>query len=360
MSFRLVLLGGFLGAGKTTTMLAAARWLEASGRRTAVITNDQAGELVDTGAAREAAAAVGEVAGGCFCCRFEDFAEAIDGVVAERRVDVVIAEAVGSCADLHATVVRPLRRHHGERLDVAPLTVVVEPSRLEALAAEPESDLAYLLGRQLEEADVIALNKCDARSPAGVRLTAQLLVDGFPDADVVPYSARDGAGLAELVARWERPGAPARNLEIDYDRYASAEACLGWLNTRVAVTAAGGLDPAAWAEAMLGDVAAETGRRGHAVGHVKLAIATPAGLLTGSLVEAGGRPDVRPVAPVTMPSATALLNARVACEPAALDELVRRAARAADAATGARSDLAATTAFSPAYPRPVHRLEATL
>jgi G3E family GTPase len=40
MMFRLVLLSGFLGAGKTTTMLAAARLLRERGNRVAVVTND--------------------------------------------------------------------------------------------------------------------------------------------------------------------------------------------------------------------------------------------------------------------------------------------------------------------------------
>ena len=43
-----IALGGFLGAGKTTTILAAATHLEAQGRTVAVITNDQGTSLADT------------------------------------------------------------------------------------------------------------------------------------------------------------------------------------------------------------------------------------------------------------------------------------------------------------------------
>jgi Ni2+-binding GTPase involved in maturation of urease and hydrogenase len=353
--FSLVLLGGFLGAGKTTTMVAAARRLGARGRRVATITNDQGDRLVDTDQARAArATSVGEVAGGCFCCRFEDFAETAERVVQEGGADVVIAEAVGSCADLQATVVRPLRRRYGDAVAVAPLTVVVEPARLEAL--DGDSDLAYLLGRQLEEADVIALNKADTRTAPTLALTARLLEDAFPAAAVVPCSARDGRGLDELLALWEAPAPAPRDLDISYPRYARAEAALGWLNTDLAIER--DFDPAAWAEAMLAAVSAETARRGHAVGHVKLAIPTPAGRVTGNLVAAGDRPDVRAPRRATVERASALLNARVACPPGALDALVRRAASAADAAAGTRSTFAGTAAFAPGYPRPVHRLEA--
>jgi hypothetical protein len=354
VSFRLVLLGGFLGAGKTTTMLAAARLLEARGRRVAVITNDQGDRLVDTGAARGAAVAVDEVSGGCFCCRFEDFAAAIERVV-DRGVDTVIAEAVGSCADLQATVVRPLRRRD---VQVAPLTVVVEPERLEYLPGD--SDLAYLLARQLDEADVIALNKCDTRPPGTVRLTARLLADGFPAAMVVPYAARDD--VSALVAAWERPAPAERDVEIDYDRYAAAEAELGWLNADVEIEPAAPpprverageppFDGSVWATSLLEHVSAAADTRGLVVGHVKLAL----GGLTGNLVAAGARPAVRGVAGAAR---RALVNARVACPPGQLDALVAGALARADAAAGTRSRLAATAAFSPAYPRPVHRVEA--
>ena len=43
----IAIVGGFLGAGKTTLILAAAKELERRGIRSAVILNDQGNELVD-------------------------------------------------------------------------------------------------------------------------------------------------------------------------------------------------------------------------------------------------------------------------------------------------------------------------
>jgi len=134
---RVVLVGGFLGAGKTTTMLAAARLLEARGERVAVITNDQGTDLVDTRLAQlagERAGRVAEVTGGCFCCRFDDLADTIARVQRDHDPMVVLAEAVGSCTDLQSTVVRPLRHFYAGRLDVSSLTVVLDPIRYAALS----------------------------------------------------------------------------------------------------------------------------------------------------------------------------------------------------------------------------------
>ena len=68
----LAVVGGFLGAGKTTLLPRAAALLRDGGVRAAVITNDQGEGLVDTRAARAAGFEAGEVAGGCFCCRFSE------------------------------------------------------------------------------------------------------------------------------------------------------------------------------------------------------------------------------------------------------------------------------------------------
>ena len=69
---KLILVGGFLGTGKTTLLRHAAQQLIQQGYRIALIANDQASGLVDTGIFKQAGLAVGEIAGGCFCCKFDD------------------------------------------------------------------------------------------------------------------------------------------------------------------------------------------------------------------------------------------------------------------------------------------------
>jgi G3E family GTPase len=93
------LVGGFLGAGKTTLILKAARILEARGVRVAAVLNDQGDDLVDTALARQSGTPADQVSGGCFCCRFPDLVDALERLAAHRP-DVIFAEAVGSCTDL--------------------------------------------------------------------------------------------------------------------------------------------------------------------------------------------------------------------------------------------------------------------
>ena len=62
-TIRFIMLGGFLGAGKTTTLARLARHYMTQGRRVGIVTNDQAQDLVDTHSLREQGFPVEEVAG---------------------------------------------------------------------------------------------------------------------------------------------------------------------------------------------------------------------------------------------------------------------------------------------------------
>ena len=362
----LIPLSGFLGAGKTTTMLAAAKLLEAGGRRVAIITNDQGRDLVDTKLVRSALDAVGEVTGGCFCCKFEDLVEVISALAERSAADTVLAEAVGSCTDLQATVVRPLRRYHGDRLTVAPLTTVVEPLRYRAFtraasAGAPQSDLAYLFFQQLAEADVLAVSKIDLLPAAEVEAITASIRAAYPAASVIPYSALTGSGLDELVAAWT-PQAPAaaRDLDVDYDRYAAAEAALAWLNQDIELRAtAGDFDADRWALAVLEHLSRWAAARGVLIGHAKLTVEARGSMAKLSLTAAGAPPTADRRLGGRVTAATATVNARVACEPAELNQAVLAAVEHANAATGVHATGAAPLAFKPAYPRPLHRLPAT-
>src|SRR5215210_9603679 len=123
------MIGGFLGAGKTTAVAALAQHLTQRGERVGLITNDQGSELVDTAMLRARGFSTEEIPGGCFCCRFNSLVEAAEKLTASNRPDVFIAEPVGSCTDLAATVTYPLRRMYQDDFTVAPISVLVDPIR---------------------------------------------------------------------------------------------------------------------------------------------------------------------------------------------------------------------------------------
>ncbi|MFE6855940.1 GTP-binding protein, partial [Streptomyces sp. NPDC057674] len=290
--------------------------------------------------------------------------EAIVALVASDSVDTVIAEAVGSCTDLQATVVRPLRQYYGDDMVVAPLTTVVDPLRHLAFAraaerGEPESDLSYLFRQQVTEADVIAVNKLDTIKPDRAEELLASLRTNNPKATVVGYSATTGAHLDTLLDAWQ---APATNedvvLDIDYDRYAAAEAQLAWMNQELDLTAVGeGFDATAWARTVLQELSVWAAEHDAVIGHAKITVETADGDFAKlSLTESGAQPTLDRAAAADAPAGRAVVNARVACEPDALDAAVTEAVKAADLATAVTSSATTPVSFKPSYPRPVHRL----
>ena len=93
---RYVMIGGFLGAGKTTSVAKLARWFCDQGVRVGLITNDQGSHLVDTAMLATRGFPVEEIPGGCFCCRFNSLTDAADKLTRDARPDVFLAEPVGS------------------------------------------------------------------------------------------------------------------------------------------------------------------------------------------------------------------------------------------------------------------------
>ena len=75
---RFIMIGGFLGAGKTTAIARLAHRYQSQGKRVGIVTNDQATDLVDTNLLRSQGFDVGEVAGSCFCCNFDELTRTME------------------------------------------------------------------------------------------------------------------------------------------------------------------------------------------------------------------------------------------------------------------------------------------
>lgn len=285
---RLYLVGGFLGAGKTTALVALSRHLAERGQRVALITNDFSSGLVDTATVRVQGIDVREISGGCFCCAFKDFLKATDTLLQEVQPTAIITEPVGSCTSLVATVLKPVRKY-APRYEVMPLSVLVDPQRLMEMSRQSSQngdlapgawseDVRYLYERQMAEADVLVLTKADQ---AGDRLLetarAELLrrthLGDLSPAAIETVSSVTSEGIGDWLDKLTAIGSSGANrlIEVDRERHARADAELGWVNVEAHVAlpeSAASLDLMALITGFL--VRAVDRLNGIAIGHLKV------------------------------------------------------------------------------------------
>lgn len=366
-----ILVGGFLGAGKTTTILKIAEILNGRGLRVGLITNDQSQGLVDTVMLASHGFPTEEVTGGCFCCRFNSLVEASDRLESDICPDVFLAEPVGSCTDLFATVVLPLRKMYGERFSVSPLSALVDPIRVQRVLGLRSGKsfspkVTYIYEKQLEEADIIVVNKKELLEADELETLLQEINSRYPKARVLAMSARSGEGveawldtiqnLTQEIASNRVRGA----MEVDYDLYADGEALLGWLNITMRVHGEE-FDGNEFLMGLLSDLqsrAAAINEEGVRIAHLKATLTPSQGNDVGvvNLVrdDYSVEQSHRLVSPLE--DGTLVLNFRAEAAPEVLLNIAENSLRELVSQLRLTGELIVREAFRPSPPKPTHRL----
>ena len=338
-----VIVGGFLGAGKTTLIVAAAEELDRRGIRSAIILNDQGDALVDTTLATLKGRPSGQVTGGCFCCKLSNLIRVMEELRAYSP-EVIFAEPVGSCTDLSATVLRPLLQL-SDTYQLSPLTVLVDPLRARSMLEQnADPDMRFLFDKQLQEADLVCFTKSDLYQQCpetGAQHVRQL-------------SAKSGQGVAAWLNEVLSGTLPIgeQSLEIDYAHYARAEAALAWLNLRAVFEPGTWLSPAMLLGPLLDGIDAALTAAHIPIAHLKAVVTTQTGWLKAALCSNGQEPrvegdlDASPVGRLEL-----LLNLRAVGEPAHVQSIVEHELQLRVGLSQCKVDC-----FSPAPPVPEQRI----
>lgn len=344
------LVNGFLGSGKTTTILNAAQLLRDRGERVAVITNDQGAQQVDSEWVRSEGIPTEFVGEGCFCCRFDGLWSKLEKL-AKFGPTHVFAESVGSCTDVVATVAKPLL----ERMPAAQMTVSVIAdapligSVMEGTSGFIHEDLRYIFRKQLEEADLIVVNKIDTATSAQLMLVEAILSKEYPSKPLLFQSATNKDQVDQWLHVATSIPVQARNsLTIDYDRYARGEAALSWLDDSIILT---GPDASTAAGVLMSRFHQALRAKGIFIGHLKFFLDATTWKrkvsITSTTVES---PDLEQAENICM-----VVNARVGCPPDAISEIAKQAL-VSIAHLNVEIKSEGRPAFVPDYPRPMHRV----
>jgi Ni2+-binding GTPase involved in maturation of urease and hydrogenase len=358
------MIGGFLGAGKTTAVLRLARHLSDQGKAVGLITNDQSFGLVDTAMARAQGFPVEEITGGCFCCRFDSLVDAADKLSVGARPDVFIAEPVGSCTDLRAAVSYPLRRIYGDDFEIAPLSVMLDPVRASRVLGLEQGKsfsekVLYVYDRQLAEADLIVINKVDLLEPKQLAALREALGQKYPQAEILEVSAREGDGLEQWLDRIVSTSmALGAAPDVNYEIYAEGEALLGWMNATVHLSSPHMIDGNKALEAIAGRIAGAV--TGGDIAHLKMTLtpdedAGDIGVL--NLVRNDTRAELAHTLKEPLDSGELIINLRAEEDPETLHAAALAAVEVwAAAEEGRRAEVLHSERFRPAKPTPTYRM----
>ncbi len=359
---RLIFTGGFLGSGKTTALAALAKQLIRKGKKVGIITNDQSGNLTDTLVVRQMldtlSVPVQEVVEGCFCCKFDELIDEMEKIL-QHHPDILMGEPVGSCTDFVAAVAHPIKIHYRDAFIFSPFSTMVDPDRVrELLLKETETtfpdEVAYLFHKQLEEADLIVLNKTDLIEKNEQKRIVNQLNLTFPSKTILTVSALHGFGMD----RWldtllsQRPGAGTVLREIDYDRYAAAEAILGWLNAAVKLTASQPTSSEKLLTNLIRLLQKAFKESDAGIGHLKCALTNKGKSTWVNLTGINAKVNIGGSTTQKFSNGTLLINARVKMEPEHLEIIVRDILNEVSSHFDVTVKIDDLQCFSPAYPTP--------
>jgi len=156
----MVVIGGWLGAGKTTLVN---RLLgQAQGERIAVVVNDIGKVAVDADLVQAGDGDTVELTNGCVCCSIGDSLAVTlrDLVLGERPPERIVVEASG--------VAEPDRvAAYGDRRRIRPDGVVVAVDALDVVTRAADPVYGPLVSRQIAAADVLVVTKADLADDGG-------------------------------------------------------------------------------------------------------------------------------------------------------------------------------------------------
>ncbi|MEP7251902.1 MAG: GTP-binding protein, partial [Ginsengibacter sp.] len=237
---KLFLIGGFLGSGKTTAIFQAAGYLEQNNVKVGVITNDQGIQQVDFRFIKSKNIASEQIANGCFCCNYNELEKSINALLVNVKPDIIFAESVGSCTDLAATVINPLLSFNPDQYEIV-FSCFADVRLLVKFLQNEKSifhhNVNYIYGKQLQEADIIVVNKIDLVTKLQLEAANVLIEAEYSDKKILYQNSLS----EENVKYWLTVCGDFKNfslrpaLEIDYDVYGAGEAELAWLDEEIGI-----------------------------------------------------------------------------------------------------------------------------
>ena len=354
---KLILTGGFLGSGKTTAINNACAQLIKENRKVAVITNDQGDQQVDSAYINSFGIPLREVANSCFCCNYTMLDNHIQNLFEEEKPEIIFAESVGSCTDLVSTIAKPFAQFRPTYEVV--ICVFADASLLFQLLIGKLSfikeSLRYIFKKQLEEADILVLNKVDLITSEERAFIDSVIYKEYAGKIILHQNSLLEADIKNWLHTMMQFKATSsrKSLDMDYDLYGEGEAQLAWLDKKISIHSFNH-NAIQIAERIAREIHDEILQHRLAIGHLKYFMESKNWKKKLSATMTGN--DINSVTSEE-PSdyCNMLINARVQTEPSLLRELVYGVIQKIMKEFSCKIIIEKSSSFIPAYPRPTHR-----
>lgn len=182
---RVLVIGGFLGSGKTTTILGLGKYLGDKGYKVAIVVNEIGEVGVDGDVISRYGFNTKEITNGCICCSLKmDMRYTVTTLHKNFNPDVLLIEPTG--------IAFPnLIKEEVSRLDLpdttfAPLVTLIDGSRFKYLMKE----MKHFSTRQIEDAEILVINKVDLIKPIAFPIIETSVNQLNPKATIMKLSAK--------------------------------------------------------------------------------------------------------------------------------------------------------------------------
>lgn len=230
----IMLIGGFMGAGKTASILSIAKYMLREGKKTGIIINEQGSLSIDAEFLKRQGLQVCEISGSPLFSSFRQFEEKLLTFKEKGDFDIILVEPIGNCTDLISTIIKPIKDSNSgkwKEYRILPLSVIEDPLYLNGF----HKDAEFIIQKQIEEADVIVLNKEDMLNKTDKMKITAYMEEKYPNKKLFFTSVNQNRGIQEWIYQIFQMGNDrelyANNcLNICYDHYNKANRDIGWLN----------------------------------------------------------------------------------------------------------------------------------
>lgn len=350
---RFMVVGGFLGAGKTTSMLALTRYINSSGKKACIITNELGMNQVDTNFSMKSNFSITEVPDKCICWVMDDVVDKLNRLRRTENPDLIMSDIPGCGVGALDHVYHVLANNHANEFSLAPFTAIVEPKRLKMLMNHNTDktlpdELSYLLEIQLAEADLILLNKIDLLSKPEIEEMIGFLRKLCPGTEIIPISAREEINIDQWAAHSLQEAAKLKQITLDMDKFVAAENLLAWYNRKLSAESADGnkKDMNVFISDLIAGVRERLVKVGGNIPHLKIFANSGEDYTKVSLTGVECEVEFARKMKNDTESLRVIINARAAANTSVLDSLMHEALVAAAKKSALNTNVFATECFS--------------